>query len=89
MICMRESKIQSNGRDKLKAWGWWVTKIIQSSTNGIPDTLALRNGRVVFIEWKATGKDAEDLQKYVHMKIREQGIEVIVADSLNDIQHLR
>lgn len=86
---MRESTIQSNGRKKLKKWGWWWSKVIQTSTNGFPDTIALRGGRAVFIEWKREGKEPDDLQKYVHKKIREQGFEVIVADSMDDIKHLR
>lgn len=86
---MTEAEIQRKGHDQLKKWGWWVTKIIQSSTNGIPDTLALRKSRAVFIEWKRPGEKPRPLQDYVQMKIRQQGFEVITADSLSDINHLR
>lgn len=88
---MAESTIQSKGTSQLEKWGWLTVKIIQCNKNGWPDTQAFRNGKTVFIEWKDTGKKVADdgLQAYRHMKLRSNGFEVIVADSLNQISHLK
>lgn len=86
----KESSVQDKIIKHLEKCGWWVTKILQSTTNGIPDLLAIRKGRVVFIETKRPGiKKADPLQEYIHQQIREQNIEVVsTADSLESIQHL-
>lgn len=88
---MLESNVKSTARKKLLKSGWFVTNLIQTSTNGIPDTLALKKGRIVFIEWKREGKTIEDegLQEYRINQLRKQGFEVIAgATSVKDIQHL-
>lgn len=87
-VIMKESIIQSNIKRKLEISGWFVTKLLQTTTNGIPDLLALRDGRVVFIEVKQPGKKPTILQSYRHEQIRKKGFEVITATGFNDINHL-
>lgn len=86
---MLESAIKKRCSRQLEEWGWEVIHLIQTSKNGIPDTLILRAGRMVFLEFKRPGKRPEPLQEYRHKKLREHGFEVIVAKSLSDIVHLR
>lgn len=86
---MRESEIKKLCKDKLELWGWMVIHLIQTNQNGIPDTLILRNGRSVFIEFKRPGEKPKELQEYRHRKIREKGFTTIVARSLEDIAHLQ
>ena len=86
---MLESAIKKRCSRQLEEWGWEVIHLIQTSKNGIPDILALRAAKAVFIEFKQPGKRPEPLQKYRHRKLREQGFEVIVAKQLSDIVHLR
>lgn len=83
-----ESSIERRYSEKIKEAGWFVTKLIKTSTNGIPDRLCIKNGRVVFIEFKIPGEKSTPLQVYVQGKIKEQMIEVIQASCLNDIKHL-
>lgn len=68
-----------------------VIHLMQTNLNGIPDTLALRNGKMVFIEFKKPGEIVYDdgLQKYRHDKLRKQGFEVIIASSVQAIDHLK
>lgn len=82
---MRERLVQSAIKAKLEGAGWFVTKLIQTSTNGIPDLLALKDGRAVFIECKGTGGRLSDLQKYMADKIGKQGFTVVTATSVDDI----
>lgn len=86
---MLESAIKKRCKDELQKWGWMVIHLIQTNQNGIPDTLCLRSGRIVWMEFKRPGKIPDPLQEYRHKKLREQGFEVIVPVQLSDIVHLR
>jgi Holliday junction resolvase len=73
---MLESKIQTKIKKKLEAEGWLVIKLIRTSVNGIPDILALKNSKAIFIEVKQpTGKISE-VQKLRIKQLQEQGFEV-------------
>jgi Holliday junction resolvase len=73
---MLESRIQTKIKKKLEAEGWLVIKLIRTSVNGVPDILALKNGKAVFIEVKQpTGKISE-VQKLRIKQLQEQGFEV-------------
>ena len=84
-----ESEIKRECKKDLEKWGWMVIHLIQTNRNGIPDTLILRNGRCVFIEFKRPTKEPRELQEYRISKIRKQGIEVYVVKDQNDIAHLK
>jgi Holliday junction resolvase len=83
---MREAIIQSQIKRYLEVNGWMVIKLIQTSVNGIPDLMALRNGRTIFIEVKQPGKKPSDLQQYRIEKLHKQGFEAICATSLQDVE---
>ena len=84
-----ESDIKRRCKNDLESWGWTVIHLIQTNMNGIPDTLAVRCGKIVFIEFKRIGKNPEPLQEYRIKKLREQGIEVLVARDRADLSHLK
>ena len=86
---MLESEIKRRCTKDLESWSWEVVHLIQTNKNGIPDTLCLRAGRSVFIEFKRPGQQPRSLQEYRHDKLRKQGFEVLIVKSLEDIQHLR
>lgn len=76
-----EAQIQTQVKNDLKKAGWLVIKLIQCSEAGMPDLIALKDGRVVFIEVKRPGQKPRPLQEYRHKKLREAGFEVIIATS--------
>lgn len=84
---MRESIIQSQIKRYLEANGWLVIKLIQTTMNGIPDLMALKNGRTVFIECKQPGKKPTDLQQYRIEKLHKAGFPAFVAASVNDVSN--
>lgn len=86
---MLESSIKKQCKDELVKWGWIVIHLIQTNLNGIPDTLCLRAGQMVWMEFKRFGKRPTPLQLYRHKQLRDQSFEVIIAHSLSDIEHLR
>jgi Holliday junction resolvase len=82
---MRESIIQTQIKKYLETNGWIVIKLIQTSCNGIPDLMALKNGRTVFVEVKQPGKKPNDLQKYRIEKLNKAGFAAIAATSVADV----
>lgn len=82
---MREALIQSQIKKYLEANGWLVIKLIQTTMNGIPDLMALKDGRTVFIEVKQPGKKPTDLQQYRIEKLHKQGFEAFTATSVREV----
>jgi len=86
---MLESEIKRKGTKLLESWGWMVIHLIQTNTNGIPDTLILRKTTAYFIEWKQPGKRPEELQFYRIRKLQEQGFKTFVVTDLKELEKLR
>ena len=82
---MKESIVQTQIKKALEASGWWVTKLLQTSTNGIPDIMALKDGRAIFIEVKKPGGKVSDLQKYRIDQLKKLGFTAFVSDSVDAI----
>ncbi len=81
-----ESTIQARIIKWLKSEGYFVTKLIQTSTNGIPDLIAIRDGKTVFIEVKRPGRNAEPLQLYRIEELVSKGVAAFVAHSVEEIK---
>ena len=86
---MKESYIQSQIIVKLESWGWMVVKLIQTNTNGIPDLMAMKDGKTVFIEVKREGEQPAPLQKHRLNQINAKGILAFWADKADDINFLK
>lgn len=86
---MLESAIKRNCTKQLEGWGWLVIHLIQTSTNGIPDSLILRKKQAYFIEFKRLGGKPRPLQSYRISKLKDQGFETLIVSDLKDIAHLR
>lgn len=81
-----ESKLKKKCRIKLESWGWYVLHLIQTNKNGITDTLILRNGIYVWIEFKRDEKHIpEPLQKYRMREVEKFGARTMVVDNYEDI----
>jgi Holliday junction resolvase len=70
---MTEQQIQSKIKRKLQERGWYVTKLIKTSTNGIPDLLAIKNGKAMFIEVKREKGKLSTLQELRIDELRASG----------------
>jgi Holliday junction resolvase len=84
---MRESIIQRQIKEYLEKDGWMVIKLIQTSCNGIPDLMALKDGRAIFLEVKQPGKKPNDLQQYRIEKLQKAGFAAITATSVADVSN--
>jgi Holliday junction resolvase len=70
-----ESKIQTKIKKKLEAEGYLVVKLIKTSMNGIPDLMALKNGKTIFIEVKTDKGVISPLQLERKIQLELQGFE--------------
>lgn len=76
---MLEQKIQSKIIKNLEKDGWYMVKLITTTKAGIPDLMAMKNGRTVFIEVKQPGGRVSKLQEFRHEELRKKGFEVIIT----------
>jgi Holliday junction resolvase len=82
---MKESEIQKKIKERLERNGYWVTKLIQTTTNGIPDIMAIKNGNVIFLEVKTPSGSVSELQKFRLDQLKTFGVFAAVVRSVEDI----
>jgi len=82
---MTEQRIQKKITDQLTNDGWFVIKLMKTSINGIPDLMALKNGKTKFIEVKKPRGIISEIQKYRIKQLRKQGFEAVVMDGIDSI----
>ncbi len=81
---MRESKIEKDVCDHASELGWLVYKFVSPGTRGVPDRVIMKNGIVIFIEFKKRNEVPSGLQKKQVKKIRDRGIKVFIVDDLKE-----
>ena len=76
---MLESKIQAKIIKRFTDAGYLVIKLIKTSKNGIPDLMALKDGKVLFVEVKRPllGKLSK-VQEYRIKELKEHGFETLI-----------
>lgn len=77
---MTEAQIQAKIIDRYEKDGYMVVKLIQTSKNGIPDLLLLKDGIASFIEVKTETGRLSELQKYRIKQLEEKGFKVEVVN---------
>ena len=73
---MLESSRQTQIKKKLQEDGWIVVKLIKTSLTGIPDILALKDGKAMFVEVKQPKGVLLPIQSHVIETLRTNGFEV-------------
>jgi Holliday junction resolvase len=73
---MLESSRQTQIKKKLQEDGWIVVKLIKTSLTGIPDILALKDGKAMFVEVKQIKGVLSEIQKYRIKELKDIGFEV-------------
>jgi Holliday junction resolvase len=85
---MSESKFQSKLIKELEADGWYSIKLIKTNKNGIPDIVAIRGDRTLFLEVKSKKGKTSPLQDFRIKELTDKGIEAKVireGEKLNQI----
>lgn len=73
-----ESKIQSKIIKRLEQEGYFVVKLIKTNRNGIPDLLAVKENRAIFVEVKQEHGKLSEIQRYRINELRNKKIECYV-----------
>jgi len=82
-----ENEIKKQVKDYLNITGWFNFHILQGmgAYKGIPDRIAAKNGKVLFIEVKKLGGKQSDYQKSFQEMIEKAGGIYILVNDLNDL----
>ena len=83
---MTEAQIQTKIKNRLTLRGWLVTKLVATSTNGWPDLLAIKGGRIVFIEVKKPDGRVSGVQQIRHKMLRNHGAEVFIMTDAIEVE---
>lgn len=85
---MQERKLENRFKKDVKKLGCLSLKMWCLSVSGLPDRLVLiPGGKLVWVELKRPGKQAEGLQPIQHTRLRQLGFLVFTIsndDELND-----
>ena len=86
---MLEKKIEAAVKQYARDKGWLAYKFTSTAHIGVPDGIFISpTGRVIFMEFKQTGKLPTPMQQREHDKLRRQGCEVYVVDSIDQGKEL-
>ena len=83
-----ESEIERPAHEFARSRGWFAEKIMRTGRRGFPDHIFIRNGRVIFIEFKRPGELPRPQQVKRHREMRCHGAEVFVIDSLDEAREV-
>ena len=78
-----EQNLQKKIQKKLQAEGWLCIKLIKTTLNGIPDLMALKDSKTMFVEVKQPKGKLSELQKLRIEQLTEQGFEVKIWTDYN------
>lgn len=81
---MRESTIEKKVCDFARSKGCIVMKLAGPNQKGQPDRMILKDGGVLFIEFKAPGKLPTALQERWLRQLTEQGFIAKACDNVKD-----
>ena len=75
---LKESQIQNKKIKQLEEEGYFVVKLVLTNKNGIPDLLALKDGKALFLEVKKPNTKLTKLQEYRIQELKKQGFDTEV-----------
>lgn len=77
-----ESELERTAVAYAESRGWWAAKFVSPGLRGVMDHIFIRNGRVVFVEFKRNGKTPRIQQLKRRADLIEHGAEVHSIDNL-------
>ena len=63
---VRESKVECRCCEYAQGRGWWVSKFTAPGKKAVPDRVFIRNGVVLFVEFKRPGEEPTLQQRNRH-----------------------
>jgi Holliday junction resolvase len=83
-ISMTEQQIQTKIILALRREGWYVNKLISTSQKGVPDLIAHKQGKTIYIEVKRPGYKPTNLQVYQMETLNKYGIETLTCNNADE-----
>ncbi len=80
---MLESEIEKKVNAYAKKLGFLTYKFQSASCRGVPDQIYIKNGAVIFIEFKSANGKLTPLQNREIKRIRQKGVEVHVINNVD------
>ncbi len=78
-----EKKLEKRCCDVARAHGWYTRKFSSPSNRGVPDRIFVKDGDVVFIEFKAPGNEPTRLQEHEIKELTEHGANATWTDNID------
>jgi len=85
---MKESILQGKIRAHLITEGWFVVKLINTSKPGMPDLMAIKDGKVLFFEVKNATGYLSKLQQYTIDFINDCGVGAYVVRNVEQVKNI-
>ena len=83
---MEESRIEKRLKNEIEKIGGRALKFVSPGMSGVPDRLILLpQGRIVFVELKASGKKLRPIQEYRAKELKSLGFKVECIDSVEKV----
>lgn len=82
----RESTVEEECCKLATSQGWLNRKVEWVGSRDAPDRVFIKDGRTIWVEFKAPGKEARDTQRIEHNKMRKFGATVYVVDNVSDFR---
>jgi hypothetical protein len=79
-----ESEVEGPAVEYAESRGWFCAKFVSPGLRGVMDRIFIRDGRVLFVEFKRPGKRPRTQQKKRIAEMIAHGAEVHSIDNLND-----
>lgn len=80
---MQEAKIENYLKKQIESIGGKAYKFVSPGVSGVPDRIVLLpQGKIFFIELKASDKKLRKLQEYRAKELRNLGFDVRTIDSM-------
>ncbi len=80
---MRESRIETEVCNYARDRGWLALKFVSPGASGVPDRLLIRQGRMLFVEFKTATGTVSPLQRHWHRRLEFHGCAVHTINSIN------
>lgn len=78
---MLERELEQKCCKYAKEQGWFTSKFVSPNNAGVPDRLFIKDGRVVFVEFKREGEKLRKLQAFMKSTMELHGADVRVCDN--------
>lgn len=83
-----EKDVETYLKRKVTARGGLCMKFVSPGLSGVPDRIVVLNGQIVFVEMKKPGGRPRPLQVRVINLLRNQGCQVEVIDTKEQVERL-